>query len=43
VNQAYTLAAVEMFGLFGVLSMLMIPLIWITRKSLSGGAAVAAD
>jgi hypothetical protein len=26
-----------------VLSMLMIPLIWITRKSLSGGAAVAAD
>jgi MFS transporter, DHA2 family, multidrug resistance protein len=42
-NQAYTLAAVELFWLFGVLSILMIPLIWVTRKSLSGGAAVAAD
>ena len=29
--------------LFGVLSILMVPLIWVTRKSLSGGAAVAAD
>ena len=42
-NQAYTLAAVELFWLFGVLSIVMVPLIWITRKSLSGGAAVAAD
>ena len=42
-NQAYTLAAVEIFWLFGVLSILMVPLIWLTRKSLSGGAAVAAD
>ena len=42
-NQAYTLAAVELFWLFGVLSILMVPLIWITRKSLSGGATVAAD
>jgi hypothetical protein len=34
---------VELFWLFGVLSILMVPLIWITRKSLSGGATVAAD
>jgi DHA2 family multidrug resistance protein len=42
-NQAYTLAAVEIFWLFGVLSAVMIPLIWISRRSLAGGAAVAAD
>jgi DHA2 family multidrug resistance protein len=43
VNQAYTRAALDLFWLFGVLSMVMIPLIWITRRSMSGGAAVAAD
>jgi len=42
-NQAYTLAAVEIFWLFAVLSAVMIPLIWISRRSLAGGAAVAAD
>jgi DHA2 family multidrug resistance protein len=43
VNQAYTLAAVELFWLFGMLSLVMIPLIWLARRSLAGGAAVAAD
>jgi len=42
-NQAYTLAAVEIFWLFGVLSLVMVPLIWLARRSLAGGAAVAAD
>jgi DHA2 family multidrug resistance protein len=43
VNQAYDIAAVDLFRLFGVLSMIMIPLIWLARRSVSGGAAVAAD
>ena len=43
VNQAYTVAAVEMFWLFGVLSLVMVPLIWLARRSLAGGAVVAAD
>jgi DHA2 family multidrug resistance protein len=43
VNQAYTRAALDLFWLFGVLSMVMVPLIWITRRSVSGGGAVAAD
>jgi MFS transporter, DHA2 family, multidrug resistance protein len=43
VNQAYTRAALDIFWLFGVLSMVMVPLIWITRRSVSGGGPVAAD
>ena len=43
VNQAYDIAALDIFWLFGVLSMVMVPLIWITRRSISGGGAVAAD
>ena len=43
VNQAFTRAALDLFWLFGVLSLIMVPLIWITRRSLSGGGAVAAD
>ncbi|HLY78117.1 MAG TPA: MFS transporter, partial [Caulobacteraceae bacterium] len=42
-NQAYTRGALDLFWLFGVLSIVMVPLIWITRKSVSGGGAVAAD
>jgi DHA2 family multidrug resistance protein len=42
INQAYTLSAVEIFWLYGVLSAVMIPLIWLARRSLAGGAAVAA-
>jgi len=42
-NQAYDIAAVEMFWLFGVLALAMAPLIWFARRSLSGGAPVAAD
>ena len=42
-NQASTLAAVELFWLFGVLSAVMIPLIWLSRRSVAGGAVVAAD
>jgi MFS transporter, DHA2 family, multidrug resistance protein len=43
VNQAFTQAALDLFWLFGVLSLIMVPLIWITRRSISGGGAVAAD
>jgi DHA2 family multidrug resistance protein len=43
VNQAYTQAALDLFWLFGVLSLIMVPLIWITRRSISGGGPVAAD
>jgi DHA2 family multidrug resistance protein len=43
VNQASTVAALDLFRLFGVLSILMIPLIWIARRSMPGGGAVAAD
>ena len=42
-NQASTFAAVELFWLFGVLSAAMIPLIWFAKRSLAGGASVAAD
>jgi DHA2 family multidrug resistance protein len=43
-NQASTLAAVELFWLFGVLSAAMIPLIWLARRSVAAaGAAHAAD
>ncbi|HEY3799398.1 MAG TPA: DHA2 family efflux MFS transporter permease subunit [Caulobacteraceae bacterium] len=43
-NQASTLAAVELFWLFGILSAVMIPLIWISRRSVAGaGATAAAD
>src|SRR5579871_1157017 len=40
-NQASTLAAIELFWLFGVLSLAMIPLIWLARRSLAGGGPVA--
>jgi DHA2 family multidrug resistance protein len=43
VNQASTFAALDLFWLFGVLSIVMIPLVWITRRSISGGGPVAAD
>ena len=43
VNQAYDIAAGDIFWLFGVLAVVMIPLIWLARRSLSGGAPVAAD
>ncbi len=43
VNQAYDIAAVDIFWLFGVLAVAMVPLIWLARRSLSGGAVVAAD
>jgi hypothetical protein len=42
-NQASTLGAVELFWLFGVVSLAMIPLTWVAGKSLAGGAAASAD
>jgi DHA2 family multidrug resistance protein len=41
--QAYTEAALDIFWAAGWLSLLMIPLIWLTRRSMSDGASVAAD
>ena len=42
-SQASTLAAVELFWLFGMLSLAMIPAIWLARRSLANGRAVAAE
>ena len=42
-GQAYTVAALDIFWLFGALSVIMAPLIWLTRRSLAGGAPVSAD
>jgi DHA2 family multidrug resistance protein len=41
--QAYTEAALDLFWAAGWLSLLMVPLIWLARRSMSTGAAVAAD
>ncbi len=43
INQASTRAALDLFWLFGVLSLVMVPLIWTTRRSVAGGAVVAGD
>jgi DHA2 family multidrug resistance protein len=43
VNQAYTMAALDLFWLFGWLSLVMIPVIWLARKSVSQGRTVSAD
>jgi DHA2 family multidrug resistance protein len=41
--QAYTEAALDLFWGAGWLSVLMIPLIWLARRSMSDGETVAAD
>jgi DHA2 family multidrug resistance protein len=43
VNQAYTIAALDLFWIFGWLCLAMIPLIWVTRAAFNQGGAVAAD
>jgi hypothetical protein len=43
VNQASTAAALDIFWLFGVLSIVMAPLIWFTHRSLADGGPVSAD
>jgi len=43
VNQAYTLAALDLFWIFGVLLVAAVPLIWLTRRAVSGGGVAAAD
>lgn len=43
VNQAYIMAALDLFWASAWLSLLLIPLVWFTRRSVSGGAHAAAD
>jgi DHA2 family multidrug resistance protein len=43
VNQAYMMAALDFFWASAWLSLLLIPLVWFTRRSVSGGAHAAAD
>ena len=42
-TQAYTLAALDIFWVSGWLSLLMIPLIWLTKRSMSEGGSVGAE
>ena len=42
-SQASTFAAVELFWLFGLVTLAMIPFIWLAKRSVAGGAAVAGD
>ena len=42
-SQAYMLASDDLFWISGWLSIAMIALIWLARRSYGGGAPVAAD
>jgi DHA2 family multidrug resistance protein len=43
VKQAYMMAALDFFWASAVVSLLLIPVVWLTRRSISGGAQAAAD
>jgi DHA2 family multidrug resistance protein len=43
VQQAYLLSSNDIFWLSGWLALLCIPLVWLARRSISGGGPVAAD
>jgi DHA2 family multidrug resistance protein len=43
VDQAYTVAALDLFWVFGLLAVLMIPLVWFARRSIGSGGPAAAD
>jgi DHA2 family multidrug resistance protein len=42
-SQASTLGAVELFWLFGLVSLVMVPVTWLARRSFAGGGTAAAD
>jgi DHA2 family multidrug resistance protein len=42
VSQAYLLATIDIFRVCAILMVLLAPVVWITRKSLSGGGSHAA-
>ena len=43
VDQAYTNAALDLFWVFGLLMTLLVPVIWLARRSMSSGEGIAAD
>jgi DHA2 family multidrug resistance protein len=43
VNQAYIAAALDFFWASAWISLLLIPIVWLTRRSISGGGHAAAD
>jgi len=43
VQQAYLLSSNDIFWLSGWLSLACVPLVWLARRSISGGGPVAAD
>jgi DHA2 family multidrug resistance protein len=43
VQQAYLLSSNDIFWLSGWLALACIPLVWLARRSISGGGPVAAD
>jgi DHA2 family multidrug resistance protein len=42
VSQAYLLATIDIFRVCAILMALLVPLVWVTRKALSGGGTQAA-
>jgi DHA2 family multidrug resistance protein len=43
VAQAYLLSTIDFFWISGWLCLAVLPLVWLTRRSISGGGAAAAD
>jgi DHA2 family multidrug resistance protein len=43
VNQAYMLSSLDFFWISGWLCFAVVPLVWLTRRSIGGGGPAAAD
>ncbi len=43
VNQAYMLSSLDFFWISGWLCFAVLPLVWLTRKSVGGGGHAASD
>jgi DHA2 family multidrug resistance protein len=43
VNQAYLLSTLDIFRISALLMVVLIPVVWLTRRAMANGAAHAAD
>jgi DHA2 family multidrug resistance protein len=43
INQSYMLASLDFFWISGWVCLAVIPLVWLTRRSVGGGGPAAAD